>query len=104
LEQTGWVVLYMHIESRDRVTVGTNVKAGDRIGHSSCEGGVSTGTHFHIARRYNGEWIPAAGDMPFNFEGWVAESDGVEYNGRLSRDGSTVTAWEGRIAANEISR
>lgn len=104
LEQTGWVVLYMHIESRGRVAAGTKVKAGDRIGHASCEGGVSTGTHFHIARRYNGEWIPAAGDLPFNFEGWTAESDGVEYNGTLTRDGITVTAWEGRVAQNQISR
>lgn len=104
LEQTGWVVLYMHIESRDRVAVGTKVKAGDPIGHPSCEGGVSTGTHFHIARRYNGEWIPADGSMPFNFEGWVAQGDGSEYNGTLTRDGVTVTAWEGRIAQNQISR
>ncbi|MEN6571531.1 MAG: LysM peptidoglycan-binding domain-containing protein [Anaerolineaceae bacterium] len=103
LEQTGWVVLYMHIESRDRVAVGTKIKAGDRIGHASCEGGISTGTHFHIARRYNGEWIPATGELPFNFEGWTPESDGIEYNGTLSRDGVTVTAWEGRIAANAIS-
>jgi len=104
LEQTGWVVLYMHIESRDRIAAGTKVTAGDRIGHASCEGGVSTGTHFHIARRYNGEWIPAAGEMPFNFEGWVAQSDGSEYNGTLSRDGMTVTALEGRFAQNQISR
>ncbi len=104
LEQTGWVVLYMHIESRGRVALGTKVKAGDRIGHASCEGGVSTGTHFHIARRYNGEWIPADGDLPFNFEGWIAQSDGSEYNGTLTRDGASVTAWEGRIAQNQISR
>ena len=104
LEQTGWVVLYMHIESRDRIPVGTQVKAGDRIGHASCEGGISTGTHFHIARRYNGEWIPAASDMPFDFEGWIAASDGTEYNGTLTRDGITVTAYEGRFAENQISR
>jgi hypothetical protein len=35
------------------------VKTGDRIGHPSCEGGAANATHVHIARRYNGEWIPA---------------------------------------------
>ena len=58
-EGTGWTVLYMHIEGRDRVEPGTYLKAGERIGHPSCTGGYSTGTHFHLARRYNGEWIPA---------------------------------------------
>src|SRR5450756_2588572 len=35
IEQTGWTVLYMHIDTRDRVPLGTQVKAGDRIGHPS---------------------------------------------------------------------
>ncbi len=62
LIQTGWSLLYMHVESRDRVQVGTYLEAGERIGHPSCEGGYSNGTHLHIARRYNGEWIPADGN------------------------------------------
>ncbi|MEA3342221.1 MAG: LysM peptidoglycan-binding domain-containing protein, partial [Chloroflexota bacterium] len=64
--QTGWSLLYMHIESRARVSVGDYLKAGERVGHPSCEGGISTGTHLHLARRYNGEWIPADQDLPFN--------------------------------------
>jgi len=40
-EQTGWTVLYMHMETRDRVEAGTYVYAGEHIGHPSCEGGVS---------------------------------------------------------------
>jgi hypothetical protein len=31
------VVLYMHIESRDRVEPGTFLRAGERVGHPSCE-------------------------------------------------------------------
>jgi len=104
LEQTGWTLLYMHIESRDRVSAGTSVKAGDRLGHPSCEGGVSNGTHVHFARRYNGEWIAADRDLPFNLEVWVSSGDGVEYEGTLTRDGLTVTAWDGRIAENQIQR
>ena len=70
-EQTGWTVLYLHIETRDRVEVGVKLKAGERIGHPSCEGGVSNGTHVHLARRYNGEWIAADGQIPFNLDGWI---------------------------------
>ncbi|MEO8394982.1 MAG: LysM peptidoglycan-binding domain-containing protein [Chloroflexota bacterium] len=59
-ESTGWTILYLHMAAQDRVQAGTVVQAGDQIGHPSCEGGVSTGTHMHIARRYNGEWIPVS--------------------------------------------
>ncbi len=104
MEQTGWTILYMHVESRDRVRPGTYLKAGERIGHPSCEGGYSTGTHLHLARRYNGEWIPADGSLPFNLEGWVSRGDGYEYNGYLVRDGVTIEALEGREPENAINR
>jgi LysM repeat protein len=60
-EQTGWVLMYLHIAKKDRVPVGTWVDRGDFLGHPSCEGGFSTGTHIHFARKYNGEWIMADG-------------------------------------------
>lgn len=104
LEQTGWTVLYMHVETRDRVSPGAYLQAGERIGHASCEGGVSTGTHLHLARRYNGEWISTDRSLPFNLEGWVASGAGGEYDGFLKRDGVTVEAWEGRRTENQISR
>jgi LasA protease len=106
-EGTGWTVLYMHIEGRDRVEPGTYLKAGDRIGHPSCTGGYSTGTHFHLARRYNGEWIPAdqtKTGIPFNLDGWISSGDGIEYNGYLERDGESVEAWEGFYPENTIHR
>jgi LasA protease len=103
-EQTGWTILYFHIESRDRVEVGTFLTAGDRIGHPSCEGGVSTGTHVHIARRYNGEWIPADHNIPFVLDGWVSRGAGNEYDGYLQRDGHTVEAWASKSTINVIQR
>ena len=69
-EQTGWTVLYMHVNVDGRVQPNTYVYAGDAIGHPSCEGGVSNATHLHLARRYNGEWIPADGNIPFQL-GWL---------------------------------
>ncbi len=104
LEQTGWDVLYMHIDSRDRVRPSTYLRAGERIGHPSCEGGLSTGTHLHLARKYNGEWIPADGDLPFVLDGWVSSGTGVPYDGYLRRNGEVIEAWNGRSEENEIHR
>ncbi len=103
-EQSGWTVLYMHIESRDRVPTGTYLHAGERIGHPSCEGGVSSGTHVHIARKYNGEWIPADQDLPFNLDGWVSVGLGNVYDGYLQRDDKSIEAWEGQRDDNAIQR
>jgi len=103
-EQTGWTILYMHIENQGRVRPGTYLQAGERVGHPSCEGGVSTGTHLHLARRYNGEWIPADQTLPFVMDGWVSVGTGNEYDGYMKRNGKTIEAWEGRNPANAIER
>ena len=91
-EQTGWVLLYLHVSNDSSVPVGTWVDAGDPLGYPSCEGGIATGTHLHIARKYNGEWIAAGGPMPFDLSGWVAHTGSAAYIGTLTRDGETVTA------------
>lgn len=57
-EHTGWTLVYLHIDDYERIAAGSVVQAGDKLGHPSCQGGVSTGTHLHFGRRYNGEWIP----------------------------------------------
>jgi LasA protease len=103
-EQTGWVLLYMHIEARDRVPVGTMLKAGDRIGHPSCEGGVSDATHLHFARKYNGEWIPADGSLPFNLDGWISAGTGREYDGLLERGDVGLEACSCRGENNQVGR
>jgi murein DD-endopeptidase MepM/ murein hydrolase activator NlpD len=103
-EETGWVLLYLHIETRDRIPVGTVVKPGDRIGHPSCEGGISSGTHLHLARKFNGEWIPADQDIPFVLDGWVSQGTGVEYNGYLVKNGQSIEAWDRRTEENQIQR
>ena len=101
-EQTGWTVHYFHIGTDGRIPLGTQVAAGDVIGYASCEGGVTSGTHFHIARRYNGVWIGAAGSIPFDLGGWIASSYGTVYDGMLTKDGETVEAYNGRSDLNEI--
>ena len=91
-EQTGWVVFYLHIANIGRVAAGTHLQTGDRIGHPSCEGGETTGTHVHLARKYNGEWMLADSPIPFTLEGWVAHDGSAPYIGTLTRYSETVTA------------
>lgn len=90
--RTGWVLLYLHLGTQDKIPVGSQVEVGDKLGHPSCEGGESTGSHIHIARKYNGEWIPAAGLIPFNLSDWIAREGTSEYQGYLDRFGETVIA------------
>lgn len=91
-ERTGWSIFYLHIANASLPPVGRTLKAGDPVGLPSCEGGEATGTHVHIARRYNGEWIPAGGVLAFNFEGWLVQAGDEAYQGTLIRDGKVVTA------------
>jgi LasA protease len=91
-ERTGWVVFYLHLAGDSIPPDGTTLKAGDPIGLPSCEGGRSTGTHIHIARKYNGEWIQAGGPLAFNLEGWVAGNGNIAYEGTLTRFGQVIRA------------
>ena len=102
-ERTGWVVFYFHIATKDRAPVGKVLQVGDPVGHPSCEGGQTTGTHVHIARKYNGEWIPADGAIPFNLEGWVAHNGSVAYEGTLTKGGRTIIACTCSDAASQIN-
>jgi hypothetical protein len=74
------------------VAVGQWVEQDGLIGHASCEGGKSTGTHVHIARKYNGEWMLADGPIPFNFDGWNVLAGDQPYLGKMIKDNNVVTA------------
>jgi LysM repeat protein len=91
-EQTGWVFMFLHVATQGRVPAGTFVDAGDLIGHPSCEGGEATGTHIHIARKFNGEWIAADGPMPFTLSGYVAHQGDKMYQGYLTKGDEKITA------------
>jgi len=104
IEQTGWSLLYLHLATEGRAALGTYLRQGDLLGYPSCEGGYSTGTHLHLARRYNGVWIPADGRVPFVLSGWTCESAGIEYDGYLVKNGQTIEAFNGRADFNAIGR
>ncbi len=103
-EQTGWVLLYLHVSNNSSVPVGTWVDKGDHLGHPSCEGGMATGTHVHIARKYNGEWIAADGPMPFVLSGWRAHAGAAAYLGSLTRGDQSVEACTCGSFATRIMR
>src|SRR5690606_41534221 len=84
------VLLYMHLTPEGRVGEGTWLNQDDRVGHPSCEGGVSTGTHLHIARKYNGEWLPAEGSLPLILDDWQAIARPGNYCGLLIKNGQQV--------------
>jgi LysM repeat protein len=101
-ERTGWVLFYFHVGTEERVPAGTKLAAGDPIGHPSCEGGRATGTHIHLARKYNGEWISADGPLAFNMEGWIAHLGAAPYQGTLTRYSQSIKACECSDAASHI--
>lgn len=103
-EQTGWDVLYMHVFAQDRVQAGAYAYAGELIGHPSCEGGLANAAHLHLARKFNGEWIPADGSLPFVLGGWTSSGSGIEYDGYLRRGSIRLEAAEGVTDLNQITR
>jgi len=98
----GWTVLYLHVATADRIAAGAAVRAGDRLGHPSCEGGRATAAHLHLARKYNGEWVPADGYAPFILSGWTAHFGGGVYYGSLTRGDQMVEACACANAATRL--
>jgi LasA protease len=91
-ERTGWVIFYLHIANATLVPKGAYLQTGDPLGRPSCEGGTATGTHVHIARKYNGEWMSAFLPPIFILEGWQAGEGQEAYQGSLTRLGQVVIA------------
>ncbi len=91
-KSTGWQIFFMHIAREEAIQSGTMVSRDDPIGHPSCEGGASTGTHFHITRRYMGEWLGTGYPFPFIMSGWTALSGDQRYQGTLVKGDQVITA------------
>jgi LasA protease len=91
-EQTGWNILYLHVAAKDRVAKGEWMEQDGHIGHPSCEGGISTGTHLHFARKYNGEWVIVDGPLPFVLSGWTVYAGEKPYHGKMVKGDRVITA------------
>lgn len=104
-DRTGWVIQYLHLDLTNSPKFNQSIRANDFIGYTSCAGGFSTATHLHIARKYNGEWVPADcaecfglyNAPDFSMSGWVAVGiSGQEYQGYLIRNDVERQAEQGR--------
>jgi hypothetical protein len=96
--------VYLHIAEKMRISAGEWAETGGLLGHPSCEGGVSTGTHVHMARKYNGEWMTADGPIPFVLSGWTVHAGLQPYKGTLTRGDETVVASQFGNFASRIRR
>lgn len=103
-EGTGWVLIFFHLADQDLIPEGSLVQADQPIGHPSCQGGVTTGTHVHLARKYNGEWLPADGPVPLVLSGWVVEAGERMYQGRMIQGDQVVSANPGGGEGSTIIR
>ena len=101
-ERTGWDILYLHVATSGRAPAGQRLKKGDPVGYPSCEGGTATGTHIHIARKYNGEWIPVDSAIPFNLDGWITHIGDAPYQGTMTRGNQTIIACDCSNAASQV--
>lgn len=101
---TGWDLLYMHVADRDRSAVGTRVRTNDPLGHPSCEGGVATGSHVHLARLYHGEWIGADDPFPYILSGWLALPGVQLYQSALVKGGRVITSDINGSSQSQIMR
>lgn len=103
-EQTGWVLVYVHLAEAGRAAQGARVTVDTPLGHPSCEGGNSTGAHLHLARKYNGEWIAISGPLPFTLSGWQAVAGESNYSGYLTQDGRVVASNVNGLKSSMITR
>jgi len=103
-EQTGWVLVFLHLAEAGRLAVGTVVEQDAPLGHPSCEGGRATGTHVHLARKYNGEWLSADWPVPFVMGGWQATAGAKIYSGELVKGEQVVSANPGGPRTSIITR
>jgi LasA protease len=103
-EGTGWVLLYLHLTGYEEIPAGSRVELDAPLGHPSCERGKSTGTHVHLARKYNGEWLPAGGPLPFVLSGWLVQEGSRSYEGLLIKGDQIVSANPGGSQSSIVVR
>ncbi len=103
-EGTGWVLIYQHMAEEERAAVGTWLAQDAPVGHPSCEGGQATGTHLHLARKFNGEWVGVGEPLPLVLSGWLAVAEERNYEGFLVKGENVVNASPTSVTGSSISR
>jgi hypothetical protein len=91
-EQTGWVLIFMHIADRERVGAGAFLKQDDQIGHPSCEGGTLDWHAFAPGSQVQRRVVAADMPLPFELDGWIAYAASKNYYGGLIKGEKEVMA------------
>ncbi|MDY6873657.1 MAG: hypothetical protein SVR81_06795, partial [Chloroflexota bacterium] len=103
-EGTGWVLIYLHMAAEDRTQVGDRLAQDAPVGRPSCEGGSASGTHLHLTRKFNGEWLGVGEPLPLVLGGWQAVAGAARYQGSLVRGDEVITASPSGSAGSLIYR
>jgi LasA protease len=101
---TGWELLYMHIAEKERTAAGMHVRVNEPLGHPSCEGGLASGSHVHLARLFHGEWIGAGDLFPYILSGWLALPGEKAYQSSLMRGDQVIVAHSDGTRQSWITR
>jgi LasA protease len=74
-ETQGWSIVYFGLAVKPGLKVGDKVQIGETLGHVDAGAWDAS---FWLARKYNGEWVPAGSVVPFTLGGWklVLDADG----------------------------
>ena len=95
LESTGWVLTCtwrMPAAHRPVTSSTATIRSAPVV-----RGRQRHGTHVHVARKFNGEWIAADGPLPFEMSGWRALAGERAYQGYLANGDRLVTSHERRV-------
>ena len=79
-----------------------DLRAGSAHSLPDRPGSRATAAHLHLARKYNGEWVPADGYAPLVLSGWVARFGSGPYRGTLTRGDHVVEACACATAATRL--
>ena len=71
-ENQGWSLVYYGLSVKPGLKVGDKVEIGESIGHVDAS---AWNASFWLARKYNGEWVPAGAIIPFKLGGWKLALD-----------------------------
>lgn len=103
-EGTGWVLIYLHMAEEGRAPEGVWLEQDAPVGHPSCEGGSASGTHLHLTRKFNGEWLGVGNPLPLVLSGWRAYAGEGRYTGFLQKGEEIVNASPNGMRGSTIQR
>lgn len=76
-ETKGWSIVYFGVTAKPGLKAGDEIQIGQTLGQVDS---VNWNASFWLARKYNGEWVPAGTVIPFKLGGWKLALDDSKQN------------------------